>query len=97
MHGFEEWLKLHKIRIGVAADFLTFGGGLLLARDAFRHVVDLRAEQLEEAFRKRFAQLAPKLVDNKEAEARGATRMAYRGLALLILGFLFQILSRFAE
>lgn len=97
MPGFEEWLKAQKLYIGLAADILTFGGGLLLARDAFRHLIDLRADQLEAAFRKRFSRLASRLADNREAEAKGATRMAYRGLALLLAGFLCQILSRFAE
>jgi hypothetical protein len=91
------WVRTYKLYVGLAADVLTFGGGLLLARDAFRHLVDLRAEQLEAAFRQRFTRLGKKLADTKEAEAKSASRMAYRGLAFLVLGFLCQILTRFAE
>jgi hypothetical protein len=97
MTGVGIWLQPYKLYVGIAADVLTFGGGLLLARDAFRHLVDLRAAQLESAFQRRFSRLGKKLADTRAVEAKRASSMAYRGLALLMLGFLCQILTRFAD
>ena len=92
-----QWLKAYKLWIDLAADILTFAGGLLLARDAFCHLKDLRQSQLEAAFRLRFPRVSAKMQDPKFAEAKEAGRWAARGMVLLAVGFLCQIAGRFAE
>jgi hypothetical protein len=92
-----EWLKANKLFLGLAADILTFGGGLLLARDAFFHLADLRRDQVEAAFRQRFRRLSAKMRDPREAEAKEAVRWAVRGLLLLVVGFVCELATRFAE
>jgi hypothetical protein len=92
-----EWLKQYKLWLGLAADVLTFAGGLLLARDAFRHLADLRQAQIEAAFRLRFRRISEKMQDPKLEEAAVAGRWAVRGLVLLVAGFVCEIASRFAD
>ena len=48
------WLHEHRFFVGILADSLTFLGGLLLARDAFRRLRDLKGRRTDEEFRRTF-------------------------------------------
>jgi hypothetical protein len=84
-----------RLYVGLGADLLTFGGGLVLARDAFSRLKELNESKVDERFSKQFPNV--NLVDPAAVRARMSERWAYRGLALLILGFGLQIASRFLE
>jgi hypothetical protein len=88
-------LHPYVLYLGIAADTLTFAGAILLARDAFFRLADLRDSRLDEEFRRRFSELP--LADTNEAQARSSLKWARRGFAVVSVGFVCQILSRLAE
>jgi hypothetical protein len=89
------FFEVHKTVIGVCADGLTFLGGACLAKDAFGKLQELKRARTDEAFRERF----PKLnLTDKEWKAAIASRWwALVGFGLVTLGFLLQLILRFAE
>lgn len=84
-----------RLIVGIAADCLTFGGGLILARDGFQRLRDLHDARIEERFRERFPHL--ELVDPELGRARVSVRWVWRGMSLVALGFALQILSRILD
>jgi hypothetical protein len=90
-----QWLHQHHLWIGILADSLTFLGGLILARDAFRRLRDLKATRTDSAFQDRFPQLA--LTDDELHDALLATRWAITGFLLITFGFACQLLLRILE
>jgi hypothetical protein len=90
------WLGMHlRLLVGIAADCLTFGGGLILARDGFQRLKDLNESRIAERFRAQFPNL--NLVDTEVGRARVSVRWVWRGMSLVALGFALQIVSRFLE
>ena len=90
------FLAQYRLLIGLSADLLTFGGGLLLARDAFLHLKDLQDRRVDEEFERRFGKRLP-LKNTKEQEAKTAVKLAIRGGAILLIGFILQILARLGD
>lgn len=84
-----------RLYAGLGADLLTFGGGLLLARDAFWRLKELNETNVDQRFSKQFPKV--NLVDPAAARAKMSERWALRGLGLLVVGFALQIISRFLE
>jgi hypothetical protein len=88
------WLHEHHFCIGILADSLTFLGGLLLARDAFRRLQDLKDKRTDDEFRRAFPKL--NLSDQEWADAIAAMWWSVGGFGLITLGFACQLLLRFA-
>ena len=89
------FLAEHRLLIGISADLFTFLGALILARDAFTHLKDLRERRIHDEFRDAFPDLP--LADDEVTAAVSAVRFAIRGSAILFCGFILQILSRLSE
>lgn len=89
------WLHLHRVLIGVLADSLSFIGGFILARDAFLRLKELKQRRLGDRFSRSFPAL--NLTDEEWKAAVHALRWTFAGFALLVAGFLLQLLLRFAE
>jgi hypothetical protein len=90
------WIEPHlRLIVGISADCLTFASGLLLARDAFQRLKELNEDKIIERFRTQFPNL--NLVDPAEQRARMSERWAARGLSLLAVGFMLQLVSRCLE
>jgi len=88
------WLYVHRFCFGILADSLTFLGGLLLTRDAFRRLKDLKDKRTDEEFRRRFPKL--NLTDQEWCDAIAAMRWTVGGFGLIAAGFACQLLLRFA-
>ncbi len=88
------WVHEHRFWIGIIADSLTFLGGLLLARDAFRRLRDLKDKRTDEAFRRTFPKL--NLTDDDWHDAIVSMRWSVAGFVLIAVGFACQLLLRFA-
>jgi hypothetical protein len=88
------WLHDHRFGIGILADSLTFLGGLLLARDAFNRLQDLRNKRIDEEFRRTFPKLH--LTDQEWRDAIAAMGWTVGGFGLIAIGFACQLLLRFA-
>jgi hypothetical protein len=88
------WLHDHRFAIGILADSLTFLGGLLLARDAFNRLQDLRNKRIDEEFRRTFPKL--NLTDQEWRDAIASMRWTVGGFGLIAIGFACQLLLRFA-
>ncbi|HSY37557.1 MAG TPA: hypothetical protein VK814_17520 [Acidobacteriaceae bacterium] len=88
------WLQEHRFCIGILADSLTFLGGLLLARDAINRLQDLKNKRIDEEFRRTFPKL--NLTDQEWRDAIAAMWWTVGGFALMVVGFAFQLLLRFA-
>lgn len=86
------WVHEHRFCIGILADSLTFVGGLLLARDAFLRLQDLKAKRIDEEFRRTFPQL--NLTDQEWRDAILAMRWTVGGFGLMAAGFACQLLLR---
>jgi hypothetical protein len=84
-----------RLIVGLSADFLTFAGGLILARDGFQRLKDLHDSKIDDRFRKQFPKL--NMVDADKGRARVSVRWAWRGMILIALGFVLEIISRFLE
>jgi hypothetical protein len=89
------WIAAHHLPIGLLADSLTFLGGLILTRDAFLRLRDLKRTRTNSQFLKEFPDL--KLTDNEWKAAVVSLRWVLAGFLLLLLGFLAQLLLRFGE
>jgi hypothetical protein len=91
-----QWFAEHlRLMLGVAADGLTFAGGLVLARDAFQRLKDFCEDEIERRFRAQFKDL--NLVNTEERQARVSKRWAVRGLLLVAAGFVLEIVTRCLE
>jgi hypothetical protein len=89
------FLEVHKTVIGVWADGLTFLGGACLAKDAFGKLRELKRVRTDSAFRERFPTLN---LTDKEWKAAIASRWwALVGFGLVAVGFLLQLILRYAE
>jgi hypothetical protein len=88
------WLHEHRFSIGILADSLTFLGGALLTRDAFRRLSDLKAKRTDEEFRRTFPKL--NLTDQEWRDAIAAMRWTVGAFGLIAVGFACQLLLRFA-
>ncbi len=88
------WLHEHRFFVGILADSLTFLGGLLLARDAFRRLRDLKGRRTDEEFRRTFPRL--NLTDQEWRDAIAAMWWTFGGFGLIAAGFACQLLLRFA-
>jgi len=90
-----QWIHLHRLGIGIMADSLTFLGALILARDAFLRLRELKRARID----KRFSTENPRLnlTDDELEGATAAVRWALRGFVLLMAGFLGELLVRIAE
>jgi len=87
-------IQEHKFLIGVVADSLTFLGGALLARDAFRRLRDLKDKRTDDEFRRTFPKL--NLSDQDWDDAIRAMRWTLAGFGLIVVGFACQLVLRFA-
>jgi hypothetical protein len=87
-----EWLQAHHVQIGILADFLTFVGGFILARDAFLRLKELKKHRVDTRFSAEFPRL--NLTDDEWDAAVLSLRWTLAGFALLLLGFLLQLLLR---
>ena len=81
--------------LGVAADTLTFAGGVLLARDAFSRLRELERQRIDQRFRNEFPKL--NLTDEDWAAAVRSMRWTTVGFVLLVFGFLCQLVLRALE
>ncbi|HTW79765.1 MAG TPA: hypothetical protein VME23_09510 [Terracidiphilus sp.] len=84
-----------RLIVGISADLLTFAGGLILARDGFQRLKDLHESKIDDRFRKQFPNL--NMVDAEKRRARVSVRWAWRGMILIALGFVLEIISRCLE
>jgi hypothetical protein len=89
------WFHAHHVLLGILADSLTFLGGFILARDAFRRLKEMKSKRISEEFRSQFPRL--NLSDEEWKEAVTALRWTFAGFVLLLAGFSFQLLLRFIE
>jgi hypothetical protein len=90
-----QFLHEHLLIFGVVADSLTFLGGLILSWDAFVRLRDLKDKRVDDEFRRTFPKL--NLTDKDWKSAIWSVGRALAGSGLLAIGFLCQILLRFAE
>lgn len=88
------WLREYRSAIGILADSLTFLGGVLLTRDAFRRLRDLKDKRTDEEFRRAFPKL--NLTDQEWRDATVAVGWTVAGFGLIAVGFACQLLLRFA-
>lgn len=89
------WIEAHRFSLGLLADSLTFLGAILLARDAFLRLREIKRTRTDAEFRREFPQL--NLTDEEFAAALRSVRWALAGFCLLLLGFLCQLLLRMME
>ncbi len=85
----------HRLAIGVLADALTCLGGACLAKDAFGKLRELKRMRTDAAFRQRFHTL--NLTDNEWKAAKISRWWTMIGFGLVTIGFLLQLILRFAE
>ena len=90
-----EWLRENHAALGVLADSLTFAGGCILARDAFLRLRELRRSRVDQEFKAQFPRL--NLTDDELDAAVTAMRWTLAGFALMVLGFLLELVQRLAE
>ena len=90
-----QFLHEHLLFFGVVADSLTFLGGFILSWDAFVRLRDLKAKRIDHEFRRTFPKL--NMTDEDWKNAVWSVGRALAGSGLLAVGFLCQILMRFAE
>jgi hypothetical protein len=90
-----DWIEAHHFVVGFFADFLTFLGAILLARDAFLRLKELKKARISRSF----DDLNPglNLTDEEFQAAVVAMRWTITGFSLLIAGFACQMLLRVAE
>jgi hypothetical protein len=86
------WVELHRVLIGIAADSLTFLGGAILTRDAFLRLKELNRSRIDARFREEFPRL--NLTDDEMKAAVVSLRWTLAGLFLMAVGFLTQLLLR---
>ena len=89
------WLHEHRLALGAFTDSITFIGGAILARDAFRRLKDLKEKRIDKAFRSQFPRL--NLTDDEWNAAIVSMRWTVAGFLLIVIGFSCQILLRFLE
>lgn len=89
------WIETHRICIGIFTDTLTFLGGSILARDAFRRLRELKSKRINEQFHREFPRL--NLTDEEWKAGVAAMKWTLAGFVLMSLGFLCQLLLRFIE
>jgi len=89
------WIEAHRVSIGILADSLTFLGGLILIRDAFRRLKELNKNRIDVRFRTEFPRL--NLTDDEWKAAVVSVRWTLAGFVLLLVGFLSQLLLRLIE
>jgi hypothetical protein len=87
-------LHEHRFLIGVLADSVTFLGGAMLTRDAFRRLRDLKNKRTDDEFRRTFPRL--NLTDQDWKDAARAMRWTLAGFGLIAAGFACQLLLRMA-
>jgi hypothetical protein len=90
-----QFLREHLLFFGVVADGLTFFGGLILSWDALLRLRDLKDKRIDDEFRRTFPKL--NMTDDDWNKAVWSVGRALAGSGLLAIGFLCQILMRFAE
>jgi hypothetical protein len=90
-----QFLHEHLLFFGVAADSLTFLGGVILSWDAVLRLSDLKKKRVDDEFRRTFPRL--NLTDSDWKDAVWSVRRALAGSGLLAAGFFCEILLRFAE
>ncbi|HEY1500823.1 MAG TPA: hypothetical protein VGF88_14685 [Acidobacteriaceae bacterium] len=88
------WVYEHRFLIGILADSLTFVGGALLTRDAFRRLCDIRNKRTDDEFRRTFPKL--NLTDDEWRDAVRGMRWTVGGFGLIAVGFGCQLLLRLA-
>jgi hypothetical protein len=89
------WIEGHRLSIGILADSLTFLGGLILTRDAFLRLRDLKKNRVDLRFRAEFPRIH--LTDEEWKAAVISVRWTLTGFVLILLGFFFQLLLRLIE
>ena len=89
------WIEGHRVALGIIADSLTFLGGLILARDAFLRLRDLKESRMDVRFRREFPRL--NLTDEEWRAALVSVRWTLAGFGLIVVGFLAQLLLRLVE
>ena len=89
------WIEGHRVSIGILADSLTFLGGLILTRDAFLRLKDLKKNRIDLRFRALFPRIL--LTDDDWKAAVISVRWTLTGFVLILLGFFFQLLLRLIE
>jgi len=86
------WINTHHILLGILADFLTFLGGCLLARDAFLRMQEVKRKRVDQAFSRQFPEL--NLTDEEWKAALVSMKWTLGGFVLMVAGFLLQLLLR---
>jgi hypothetical protein len=89
------WFEGHRAGLGILADSLTFLGGLILARDAFLRLNELKKNRIDVRFLREFPRL--NLTDEEWKAAVVSLRWTAAGFALIVAGFLAQLLLRLVE
>ena len=81
--------------LGILADSFTFLGGLILARDAFLRLKELKKHRIDVRFLREFPRL--NLTDEEWRAALVSVRWTLAGFGLIVVGFLAQLLLRLVE
>ena len=89
------WAEAHRVTLGILADLLSFLGGIILSRDAFLRLRELRKQRIDEEFRRRFSGL--NLTDEEWQDAVVSVRWALAGFVLLVSGFFLQFIERILD
>ena len=89
------WIEGHRVALGILADSLTFLGGLILTRDAFLRLRELKKSRMDLRFRREFPRL--NLTDEEWRAALVSVRWTVAGFGLIVVGFLAQLLLRLVE
>ena len=89
------FLLAHRLLLGIVADTLTLAGGLVLAFEAFCRLKDLIEGRINARFKEQFPGLP--LVDEEKIGAHRSVVRAYIGCAVILLGYVLEVLTRIAE
>jgi hypothetical protein len=89
------WIQVHRAWLGILADSLTFVGGVILARDAFLRLNELKRSRIDVRFLREFPRL--NLTDEEWRAALVSLRWSLAGFGLMVIGFLAQLLVRLVE
>jgi hypothetical protein len=90
-----DWIEGHRAWLGILADSLTFLGGVILARDAFLRLNELKKSRIDVRFLREFPRL--NLTDEEWKAALVSVRWTVAGFGLIVVGFLAQLLLRLVE
>jgi hypothetical protein len=90
-----DWIEGHRVALGILADSFTFLGGLILTRDAFLRLRELKKSRVDVRFLREFPRL--NLTDEEWKAALVSVRWTLAGFGLIVVGFLAQLLLRLVE